>query len=50
VVTGLAFERPQLLAVSAVTFALTFVGYSWPFRRRLLRGHQHPSGSHVEPI
>jgi uncharacterized membrane protein len=50
VVTGLAVRAPRLIVISVATFVLTFIGYSWPFRRRLLRGGALPAGSHPEPI
>lgn len=50
VVTGLAVKAPRLIVVSVATFVLTFIGYSWPFRRRLLGGGELRTGSHVESI
>jgi len=50
VASGLAARRPALLVVAAVTFVITVVGYSWPFRKHvlaILRSRRLPS--HVQP-
>jgi hypothetical protein len=38
----LSASQPGLLIVAAVTFVITVIGYSWPFRRRLFGGATPP--------
>jgi uncharacterized membrane protein len=51
VTSRLSEKEPALLIVAAVTFALTVVGYSWPFRRRLFGGARPPrQRSEIQPL